>query len=83
MTSNLGALIMPEPEPKGNELPSVWNMVIEDMAARDEFGFGKYHMHLQPYNGRDALKDAYQEALDMVVYLRQLIYERDNHDPRP
>lgn len=30
------------------------------------------------FNGRDALLDAYQEALDLVVYLRQVIYERDN-----
>lgn len=71
--------VQPEPSPTANkdDLPSVWNLVIEDMIRRDSFGFEKYHMHLQPFNGRDALKDAYQEALDMVVYLRQLLYERD------
>ena len=32
---------------------------------------------VQPFNGRDALVDAFQEALDLCVYLRQAIYERD------
>lgn len=30
---------------------------------------------LQPHNGRNALIDAYQEALDLVVYLRQALEE--------
>lgn len=50
-------------------------MVIEDMKRRDEFGERKYHTKLKPFNGRDALVDAYQEALDLVVYLRQQIEE--------
>jgi hypothetical protein len=41
-------------------------------------GVKKYGMHLQPFNGRDALWDAYQEHMDLIVYLRQAIYERDN-----
>lgn len=32
-------------------------------------------MPLQPFNGRDALVDAYQEAVDLAVYLRQRIEE--------
>jgi hypothetical protein len=32
---------------------------------------------LQPHNGRDCLMDAYQEALDLAMYLRQAIFERD------
>ena len=31
---------------------------------------------LQAHNGRDPLVDAYQEALDLAVYLRQAIEER-------
>lgn len=38
-------------------------------------GLKKYGTVLQPNNGRDALVDAYQEALDLVVYLRQRIEE--------
>ena len=63
--------------PKQNEGPEVWALVQEDMQERNEFGKRKYGTSLQPHNGRDALKDAYEEALDLCVYLRQAIYERD------
>jgi hypothetical protein len=52
-------------------------MVLADMAARDAEGRRKYGVPLQPHNGRDALRDAYEEALDLCVYLRQALYERD------
>jgi hypothetical protein len=71
------ALVIPEPAPVQNTLPGVWGLVQQDMAARDQFGVDKYGLRLQPHNGRDALKDAYQEALDLAVYLRTVIYERD------
>ena len=66
-----------EPPPRINNNPAVWPMVVKDMAERDLSGRQKYGTPLQPNNGRDALVDAYQEALDLVVYLRQAIYERD------
>ena len=66
-----------EPPPIKNNKPAVWVLVMEDMALRDDFGRAKYGTPLQPNNGRDALKDAYEEALDLCVYLRQAIYERD------
>jgi hypothetical protein len=68
----------PEPPPTISGNPHVWSLVMEDMYDRDATGKQKYGTHLQPFNGRDALIDAYQEALDLVVYLRQAIYERDN-----
>jgi hypothetical protein len=46
------------------------------MRARDHAGRKKYGTPLQPRNGRDSLVDAYQEALDLVVYLRNAIEER-------
>jgi len=49
-----------------------------DMKARDTFGFKKYKTHLQPFNGRDTLYDIYEELLDAVVYIKTMIYERDN-----
>lgn len=67
----------PQPAPKPNDMPESWHLVIKDMLERDQFGWKKYGVHLQPNNGRDALKDAYQEALDLAVYLRTAIYERD------
>lgn len=66
-----------EPAPIHNSNPAAWDLVITDMKARDQFGAAKYGTRLQPNNGRDALADAYQEALDLCVYLRQAIYERD------
>lgn len=68
-----------EPDPVPNDRPAVWALVISDMQARDAEGRRKYGTPLQPHNGRDALVDAYQEALDLVVYLRQAIEER----PKP
>ncbi len=65
-----------QPKPKKNKRPAVWDLVIKDMKARDNFGFKRYGMRLQPHNGRDVLQDAYEEALDLAVYLRQAIYER-------
>jgi hypothetical protein len=71
-------LVIPQPPPIENSLPAVWDLVIHDMEVRDKDGFRKYGTRLQPFNGRDSLIDAYQEALDLCVYLRQAIYERDN-----
>lgn len=55
----------------------VWDLVVSDMKERDKVGEERYGTRLYGYNGRDALLDAYEEALDLAVYLRQDIYERD------
>lgn len=67
-----------EPMPYKNNTPAIWDLVKEDIKERDRIGTKKYGTRLQAFNGRNALKDAYQEALDLVVYLRQAIYEREN-----
>lgn len=72
----------PEPMPKENSFPSIWELVIQDMQERHQLGIKKYGMPLQPFNGRNALIDAYQEILDLAVYLRQLIYEMDIEGPQ-
>ncbi len=64
-----------EPAPLPNDSIPIWELVIEDMRQRDNIGRAKYGTPLQAHNGRNALFDAYQEALDLVVYLRQLIEE--------
>src|SRR5689334_1433182 len=63
-----------QPDPIKNDLPAVWDLVLKDMADRDYTGLRRYNTRLQPHNGRDALRDAYEEALDLAVYLRQAIY---------
>ncbi len=70
-------LSAPEPPPKPNDKPAVWDLVMADMRERDASGRAKYGTPLQPHNGRDWLVDSYQEALDLAVYLRQGIFERD------
>jgi len=52
-------------------------LVIEDLKKRTEKGIKEYGEPLKAHNGRDALWDAYEEALDLVQYLRQAIEERD------
>ncbi len=55
---------------------NIWDLVIKDMKDRNEKGIKTYGVPLQVHNGRDALWDAYEEALDLAVYLRQAIEER-------
>lgn len=64
----------PPPVPNGGR--PVWELVVEDMMERDRVGRERYGTPLKTHNGRDALVDAYQEALDLCVYLRQAIEER-------
>lgn len=63
--------------PTPNGRPSVQDMVIDDLTVRLKVGIARYGTPLQPHNGRDALRDAYEEALDLACYLRQAIAERD------
>ncbi len=70
------SLSSPEPSPQRNDSRPVWELVIEDMQERDRTGRAKYGTPLQAHNGRRPLVDAYKEALDLVVYLRQEIEEQ-------
>lgn len=69
--------VQEQPSPTPNALPPLWSLVMRDMGDRDTLGAIRYKTRLQPHNGRDFLVDAYQEALDLCVYLRGVIYERD------
>jgi hypothetical protein len=65
-----------QPAPKPNDGPAIADLVMADIKARDQLGQQRYGTRLQANNGRDALVDAYQEALDLAFYLRQAIEER-------
>jgi len=73
----LNERVVEQAPPQANDHPAVWGLVMKDMVDRDQEGRRKYGVPLQGFNGRDCLIDAYQEALDLCVYLRQAIYERD------
>ena len=67
--------IQDQPPPK-QSTGDVWVLVIADMEQRRLTGIQRYGVPVQPFNGRDALVDAYLEALDLAVYLRQEIEQR-------
>jgi len=71
-------LVLPLRMPQSESNQTVWPLVIGDMVDRMEYGRQKYGVDLKPFDGRDTLVDAYQEALDLAVYLRKEIFERDN-----
>lgn len=69
---------MPEqPPPIPNDERPVWEQVMEDMSARNQFGIKEYGVALQIFNGRNALQDAYEESLDKTVYLKQALLEQE------
>ncbi len=51
-------------------------LVIADLQRRGAMGLRKYGTPLRAGNGRNALRDAYEECQDMALYLRQAIEER-------
>jgi len=63
--------------PVPNDLPDIQSQVIADIRERRELGIKRYGTALQPHNGRDALRDAYEEAIDLAMYLKQAIVERE------
>lgn len=56
--------------------PAIIDLVKADLDDRDRYAIHKFGDRIEPFNGRDALIDAYQEVLDLAVYLRGEIYER-------
>lgn len=69
-----------QPMPVPNNSISIQEMVRHDLYLRERHGREVYGTSLQPHNGRDALYDAYLEALDLACYLKQAIVERDSKE---
>lgn len=72
----------PLPPPQDSDGPAVWDLVVDDMKGRDDFGFAKYGTRLKAHNGRPHINDAYQESLDLAVYLRAEIIIREEMNAR-
>lgn len=68
---------MSQPQPKPTNNPHIADLVCVDIRYRKEEGIKRYGVPLQAGNGRDALQDAYEEALDLCQYLKQAIEERN------
>ena len=70
-----------QPLPIPNNNPSIHDMVAADLEARKQLGISKYKQELQADNGRDNLLDAYEELLDLCVYLKAEIETRKLGQP--
>lgn len=79
--SNNGTGHTDQPMPVPNDRPSIQSLVRTDLEDREQIGIARYGTSLQPFNGRDALRDAYEEVMDLTLYLRQAIEERNTHLP--
>lgn len=69
---------MTQPKPKLNDSQPVVDKVVKDLLTRKELGRRKYGTPLQAFNGRDSMMDAYEELLDLTIYFRQVLEERNN-----
>lgn len=78
---------MNQPAPTPNTHEPTWERVIRDLGSyanpdlitrireRDTVGLHRYGVRLQPHNGRDSILDAFEEALDLLVYTKNAIVE--------
>jgi hypothetical protein len=66
---------MPQPPPGPGVGPAIQDLVLADILERTRAGQERYGTLLHAGDGRDTLVDAYQEAMDLVVYLRKAIAE--------
>ena len=69
-----------QPMPRPGRVP-VQRVLQACIAERAEYGRRKYGTVLETDNGRDALTDAWEEALDLVTYLTQMRLERGDRMP--
>ena len=64
----------PQSKPKGTGV-EIAPLVITDIEKRMKLGEATYGERLKAHNGRNAIQDAYEEALDLAIYLRQVLEE--------
>ena len=57
--------------------------VYGDLEQRLQLGMQRYGQPLRAFNGRNQLRDAYEEVLDALVYLKAAIFEIENPDGCP
>ena len=66
--------------PTVNDRPDIQSLVIADIEARRLVGISRYGTALQPFNGRNALLDLYEELLDACCYVKQRLVEEEASD---
>lgn len=53
----------------------LFDEVKKDLDARNALGWQQHGRPMSPHDGRNSLLDAYEEALDLVMYLKKAIIE--------
>lgn len=66
-----------QPLPTPNDEPDVQSQLIGEIEGRRALGIQRYGTALQPFNGRDSLRDLLDELLDGATYALQVRIERD------
>lgn len=61
-----------QPLPKPVDGPIMHEVVISALEERLAIGIRRYGQPLRAFNGRDAAQDAFEEVLDLSVYLAQV-----------
>ena len=56
----------------------IFELVKADLDERNKRGWQSYGRKMGVGDGRDALQDAYEEALDLCMYLKKAMLEREN-----
>lgn len=56
----------------------ILSQVYNDLKERDRKGIETYGTSLTTFNGRNSLLDAYEEVLDLAMYIKQKL-EEDKH----
>lgn len=70
----------PEDQPlpeRRDDLPAIQDLVLADIEARKALGIQRYGQLLKAHDGRDNLRDLYEELMDACIYARKALYERD------
>ncbi len=57
---------------------TIFDLVITDLQERDRIGYETYgnKLTLDLEDGRDPLQDAYEEAMDLTIYLKREIVQK-------
>lgn len=66
-----------QPMPTPNDHPASADLALATIRQRDAIGQERYGTRLQPFNGRDSLRDAVEEMADGLMYGENAIKERD------
>lgn len=66
-----------QPLPVVNDQTDIQTLMIREIEKRREVGIERYGTALQPFNGRNAAQDLFEEMIDGAAYALQIRVEMD------